>query len=165
MASYLGRRKFLATLGGAAAWPFAARAQQPRRVGVLIPHYAQTDREGQASVAAFTDTLQRLGWTDGRNVRVEYRWGAGETERAKTAAAELVRSAPDVIVVTTSPALGQLRQLTSTIPIVFVLVGDPVDSGFVASLARPGGNITGSKASSPRWAASGSECSRKRCPT
>jgi putative tryptophan/tyrosine transport system substrate-binding protein len=143
------RREFITLLGGVAAWPLGARAQQPRRVGVLIPHYAQTDREGQASVAAFIDTLQRLGWTDGRNVRIEYRWGAGDTERAKTAAAELVRSAPDAIVVTTSPALGQLRQLTSTIPIVFTLVGDPVDSGFVASLARPGGNITGFQAFEP----------------
>jgi ABC-type uncharacterized transport system substrate-binding protein len=147
------RREFIALLGSvAAAWPLAARAQQHermRRVGVLIATYAQTDREGQASVAAFTDTLQRLGWTDGCNVRIEYRWAAGETERAKTAAAELVRSAPDVIVVATSPALGQLRRLTSTIPIVFTQVGDPVDSGLVASLARPGGNITGFQAFEP----------------
>src|SRR6516165_7634925 len=101
MASYIERRKFLATLlgGAAAAWPLRARAQQPRRVGVLIPLYSQTDREGQASIAAFLDTFQKLGWSDGRNVRLEYRWGAGDVERAKVAAAELVRSAPDAIVV------------------------------------------------------------------
>jgi putative ABC transport system substrate-binding protein len=145
MASHIGRRKFLATLGGAAAaWPLAARAQQPRRIGVLIPQYSQTDREGQASIVAFLDTFQKLGWSDGRNVRVEYRWGgAGDAERAKAAAAELAHSAPDAIVVATTPALAELRRLTSTIPIVFIQIGDPVDSGFVASFARPGGNITG----------------------
>jgi putative ABC transport system substrate-binding protein len=140
----LRRRDFITLLGGAAAaWPLTARAQQPRRIGVLIANYAQTDREGQASVAAFLDTFQRLGWTDGRNVRIEYRWGAGDAERIKASAAELVRSGPDVIVVASSPALVELRRLTSTIPIVFTQVGDPVDSGFVASLALPGGNITG----------------------
>jgi putative ABC transport system substrate-binding protein len=138
------RREFITLLGGATvAWPLAARAQQPRRVGVLIANYSQTDREGQASIAAFLDTFQRLGWTDGRNVRIEYRWGAGDDERGKAAAAELVRSAPDAIVVATHPALAELHRLTSTIPIVFVQVGDQIDSGFVASLARPGGNITG----------------------
>ena len=106
-------------------------------------HYSQIDREGQASIAAFLDTFQRLGWTDGRNVRIEYRWGAGDAERAKSAAAELVRSTPDVIVVATSPALAQLQQLTSTTPIVFIQVGDPVAAGIVSSLARPGGNVTG----------------------
>src|ERR1700726_4622159 len=94
------RRDFIKVIAGsAAAWPFAARAQQPRRVGVLIPFYSQTDREGQASIAAFLDTFQRLGWADGRNVRIESRWGAGDAERTKAAAAELVRSAPDAIVV------------------------------------------------------------------
>jgi putative tryptophan/tyrosine transport system substrate-binding protein len=140
----LRRRDFITLLGGAAAaWPLAARAQQPRRIGVLMSNYAQTDREGQANAAAFLDTFQRLGWTDGRNVRIDYRWGAGDAERAKAAAAELIRSAPDVIVVATSPALAELRRLTSTIPIVFAQVADPVGSGFVAGLARPGGNVTG----------------------
>jgi putative ABC transport system substrate-binding protein len=144
------RRDFITLLGGAAAvWPLAARAQQPRRIGVLIANYAQTDREGQASIAAFLDTFQRLGWTDGRNVRIEYRWGAGDSERVKASAAELVRSAPDVIVVVGSPALAELHRLTSTIPIVFTQVGDPVDSGFVAGLARPGGNITGFQSFDP----------------
>ena len=123
----------------------AARAQQRavRRIGVLLAAYAQADREGQAVVAAFLDTLQRLGWTDGRNVRIEYRWGAGDADRIKASAAELVRSAPDAIVGSTGPAVAELHRLTGTIPIVFNQVADPVDSGFVANLARPGGNITG----------------------
>jgi putative ABC transport system substrate-binding protein len=144
------RREFITLLGGAAAsWPLAARAQQPRRVGVLIPPYSQTDREGQASIAAFLDTFQKLGWSDGRNVRVEPRWGAGDPERGKAAAAELVRSAPDAIVVVGSIGLAELERLTSTIPIVFVQVGDPISAGLVASLARPGGNITGFQAFEP----------------
>src|SRR5262249_35648967 len=93
-------------------------AQQPRRVGVLIPLYSQTDREGQAMIAAFLDTFQKLGWNDGRNVWIEYRWGAGDAERGKTAAAELVRSAPDAIVVATTPALGEVHRLTRAIPVV-----------------------------------------------
>ena len=137
------RRELITLLGGAAAWPLAARAQQPRRIGVLMSDYAQTDREGQARIAAFLDTFQRLGWTDGRNVRIDYRWDIGDAEHIKASAAELVHSAPDVIVVMATPALVELRRLTSTIPIVFTQVGDPVGNGFVAGLARPGGNITG----------------------
>jgi putative ABC transport system substrate-binding protein len=140
------RREFITLLGGvAAAWPYVARAQQPdrvRRIGMLI-HYSQTDREGQARIAAFLDTLQRLGWTDGRNVRIEYRWSAGDTGREKASAAEFVRSTPDMIVVANWTALAELQKLTSTIPVVFTQVSDPVDSGFVASLGRPGGNISG----------------------
>jgi putative tryptophan/tyrosine transport system substrate-binding protein len=116
MAIHIGRRVLLVTLGGAAAWPLAARAQQPgrmRRVGVLIPNYAQTDREGQACIAVFLDTLQKLGWAAGRNVQIEYRWGAGDAERAKAAAAELIRLAPDAIVVATTPALAELHRMTS----------------------------------------------------
>jgi len=143
------RRDFITLLGSAAAWPLAARAQQPRRVGVLIPSHSQTDREGQTSITAFLDTFQKLGWTDGRNVRIEYRWGAGDAERTKAAANELVHSAADVIVVASTPALAELHRLTSTIPLVFVQVGDPVDTGFVASLARPGGNITGFQSFEP----------------
>ena len=144
------RRDFIkVTVGSAASWPLAGRAQQPRRVGVLMPLYSKTDREGQASIAAFLDTFQKLGWTDGRNVRIEYRWGAGDAERTKAAANELVHSAADVIVVASTPALAELHRLTSTIPLVFVQVGDPVDTGFVASLARPGGNITGFQSFEP----------------
>src|SRR5271165_6197884 len=142
------RRDFIKVIGGTVPWPLAARAQQPRRVGVLT-FYSQTDREGQASIAAFLDTFQRLGWTDGRNVRIEYRWGDGDPERAKTAAAELVRSAPDAIVVAGGPFLDELQRLTSTTPIVFTQVGDPVAAGFVSSLARPGGNVTGFQAFEP----------------
>ena len=159
------RRELIAALGSAAAWPLAARAQQPRRVGVLIANYLQTDRKGQASVTAFLDTFRRLGWTDGGNVRIEYGWAAGDAERAKAAAAELVRSAPDAIVVSTSPALAELHRLTSTIPIVFVQVGDPVATGFVTNLARPGGNITGFQAFEPAMGGKWLECSRRRCPT
>ena len=141
------RREFISLLGGAAAsWPLGVSAQpadRVRRIAVLIATYAQTDREGQARVAAFLDTLQRLGWADGRNLRMEYRWGGGDVEQIKGAASELVRSTPDLIVVASNPALAELQRLTSTIPIVFAQVSDPDGSGFVASLARPGANITG----------------------
>src|SRR5262245_16774503 len=139
------RREFIAFIGvTAATWPLRARAQpdRVRRIGMLVL-YSQTDREGQARIAAFRDTLQRLGWTDGRNVRIEYRWIAGDPDREKASAAELVRSTPDLIVVSGWTALAELHRLTSTIPVVFTQVSDPVGSGFVASLARPGGNISG----------------------
>ena len=143
------RRDFITLLGGAAAWPLAARAQQIRRIGVLIPLYSQSDREAQATIAAFLDTFQKLGWIDGHNVHIEYRWGGGDAERAKAAAAELVRSAPDAIVVAGSSALAELQRLTSTTPIVFTQVGYPVAAGFVPSLAQPGGNVTGFQAFEP----------------
>jgi putative tryptophan/tyrosine transport system substrate-binding protein len=152
MTGHIRRREFMALLGGAAAWPLSARAQQGervRRVGMLIASFAQTDREGQTRIAAFLDTFQRLGWTDGRNVQIDYRWNAGVADRGKASAAELVRSAPDVIVVAANPALAELHRLTSTIPIVFTQVADPVGSGFVASLPRPGANITGFQTSDP----------------
>ena len=140
------RREFITLLGGVAvAWPLAAWSQQGervRRIGMLI-HYSQTDRESQTRIAAFLDTLQRLGWTDGRNARIEYRWSAGDAGREKASAAELVRSKPDVIVGSGWTALAELQRLTSVIPIVFTQVSDPVDSGFVAGLARPGANISG----------------------
>jgi putative ABC transport system substrate-binding protein len=138
------RRDFITLLGGAAgAWPFGARGQQLRRVGVLLGAYSQGDREGQANIAGFLGTFQRLGWTDGRNIKIEYRWGAGDADRIKALAAELVRSAPDALVVSSSQALAEIQRLTSTIPIVFAQIGDPVGTGFVAGLARPGGNLTG----------------------
>ena len=139
------RREFITLFGGAAAWPLAARAQQGervRRIGVLT-FYSQTDREGQARITAFLDTLQRLGWTEGRNVQIEYRWSGGDASREKASAAELVRSTPDVIVVAGWTALAELRKLISTIPIVFTQVSDPLGTGLVASLARPGANISG----------------------
>jgi putative ABC transport system substrate-binding protein len=141
------RREFIRLISGAAVvWPLAARAQplEPvRRIGMLIGNFAQTDREAQDRVAAFLDTFQKLGWADGRNVRIEYRWGAGNADHITVSAKELVRSAPDVIVSVANVALAELHWLTSTIPIVFIQVSDPVGTGFVVSLARPGGNISG----------------------
>ena len=140
------RRDFITLLGGGVAgWPLGVRAQQgdsARRIGILM-HYAQTDREGQVRIAAFLDTLQRLGWTEARNLRIEYRWSAGDAGREKASAAELVRSRPEVIVGAGWTALAELQRLTNMIPIVFTQVSDPVDSGFVASLTRPGANISG----------------------
>jgi putative ABC transport system substrate-binding protein len=140
------RREFIALLGGTAAWPLAVRAQQRekmRRIGLLLAAYTQTDREGQTRIAAFLDTLGRLGWNDGRNIQIEYCWAAGDADRGKAFAVELVRSAPDVIVVNGYPALAELHRLTKMVAIVFTQVSDPVGSALVASLARPGGNITG----------------------
>jgi ABC-type uncharacterized transport system substrate-binding protein len=139
------RREVITLLGGAAAWPLAAHAQQPermRRIGVLIP-YAADDPEGQARTAAFLQGLQQLGWTEGRNVRIDYRWSAGDADRARRYAAELVALAPDVILASGTSTVGPLLQATRTVPIVFPVIGDPVGAGFVDSLARPGGNATG----------------------
>ena len=147
MASYIRRRKFLATLlsGAAVAWPLAARAQQSermRRIGVLM-NLAESDPEGQARIAAFREGLAKLGWTEGRDVQIEYRWFAGEQERARAYAAELVQFKPDVIFAGTAPLLAALQRETRSLPVVFAQVSDPVGAGFVASLARPGSNITG----------------------
>ena len=144
MASHIERRKFLATLGGAAAWPLAARAQQGermRRIGMLTS-LAADDPQMSARDAAFWQALQELGWTVGRNLRVEQRWGAGDPERMRKHAAELAALAPDVILVT-GGATEWLLKATRTIPVVFVAIADPVAAGFVESLARPGGNATG----------------------
>jgi putative ABC transport system substrate-binding protein len=137
------RREFITLLGSAAAMPFAARAQQPRRIAVLFGAYTETDKAGQARLAAFLKTLRELGWEDGRNLHIAYRWGAGQTEQNNRFVTELVQSAPDAIVITSDPVLAQLHRLTSTIPIVFTQVSEPAGSGIVASLARPGGNKTG----------------------
>jgi putative tryptophan/tyrosine transport system substrate-binding protein len=146
MAIHIRRREFIFTLGGAAAaWPLAARAQQPagmRRIGVLAA-YAEHDPEAQVRVTAFRQALQGLGWTEGGNVVIEYRWGAGDADRARTFAAEMTALKPDVILAHGTPAVTALRAATRTIPVVFVSVIDPVGAGHVQSLARPGGNITG----------------------
>jgi putative ABC transport system substrate-binding protein len=140
------RREFITLIGGAAAaWPLAARAQQTervRRIGVLM-NLASDDAEGQARLAAFHQGLQQLGWTVGRNVQIDYRWGAGNADRIRKFAAELIAVAPDAILSTGSPSVAAFQQATRTVPIVFVTVVDPVSSGFVDTLARPGGNITG----------------------
>jgi len=139
------RRKFIALIGGAAAWPLAARAQQGepmRRIGALMSTAAD-DPEGQARIAAFQQGLQQFGWTIGRNVRIDSRWPVGDSGRTRRYAAELVALAPDVILATGSAAAAPLLQATRTVPVVFVIVPDPVGAGFVNSLARPGGNATG----------------------
>jgi putative tryptophan/tyrosine transport system substrate-binding protein len=138
------RREFLSLLGGAAgAWPFAAQAQQRvRRIGVLM-HLAEDDPDGQKRLTAFQQGLQEAGWTVGRNVAIEVRWAAADVESMKRFAKELAAHQPDLIFVTSTPATAAMVQATRTIPIIFVLVADPVGSGFVASLPRPGGNVTG----------------------
>ena len=140
------RRAFLKLVGGSAvAWPLVARAQQPermRRIGVLMG-YAESDRQGQANVAAFRMGLQKLGWTEGRNVAIEYRWAAAEADLVQQFAKELVALQPDLILTQNTPITAAVLQQTRTIPIIFANVSDPVGSGFVAGLPRPGGNVTG----------------------
>jgi putative tryptophan/tyrosine transport system substrate-binding protein len=139
------RRKFISLLGGAAAWPLAARAQQPdriRRIGVLM-NRAADDPQAQASVAAFVQGLQQLGWTDGRNVHIDTRWTGGNAEDTRKYAAELVALAPDVIQASGASTVGALLKVTRTVPIVFAATADPVGASLVASMARPGGNATG----------------------
>jgi putative tryptophan/tyrosine transport system substrate-binding protein len=144
MAIHIGRRYCITLLGGAAAaWPLAAQAQQPamRRIGVLMG--VADDREGQARVTALKQGLQELGWTDRGNIQIETRFGGADAGRIRAHAAELVALAPDVIVGQTTPVIRALRHATSFIPIVSAAVNDPVEQGFVSSLAHPGGNITG----------------------
>ena len=140
------RRDFVKGIAGSAtAWPLAARAQQSepmRRIGVLYAT-AQTDPLIQPWDAAFRKQLDDLGWVDGRTVHIDYRWGAGNIDRTQQSARELVRLAPDVLFAITTPATAALQRETQTIPTAFAVVSDPIGSGFVASLARPGGNITG----------------------
>lgn len=139
------RRDLAKVIAGAAVWPIAAHAQQPekmRRIGVLSS-LAETDSEAQAWDAAFRTRLIELQWIDGRNVHIEYRWGAGSVDRMQLFAKELVRLNPDVLVTISTPATAALQAETRTIPIVFAWVSDPVGSRFVSSLANPGGNITG----------------------
>jgi ABC-type uncharacterized transport system substrate-binding protein len=142
----VNRRTFISLLGGAAgAWPLAARAQQPermRRIGFL-QGLAESDPEAQARTAAFRQELEALGWTEGRNIRIDYRFAGGNAARVQAYAAELVNLSPDLIVAHSSPVVAALKQATSTIPIIIAVVNDPLGQGFVASLARPGGNITG----------------------
>jgi putative tryptophan/tyrosine transport system substrate-binding protein len=144
------RREFLSALGGAAAapampWPFAARAQQTeriRRIGALM-YLAAENPDSPPRVAAFARGLQELGWIEGRNIRIDYRWGGGDLDRVRRYSAELVALTPDVILVSSGSALAALQNATRTVPIVFVNVSDPVGAGYVVSLARPGANTTG----------------------
>jgi ABC-type uncharacterized transport system substrate-binding protein len=139
------RRSLITLFGGAAAWPLVARAQQPERVrhiGVLVG-FGENDPESPARIAAFRHGLERLGWKEGHNVRVEYRWGAGDPTRMRAHAQALIGLSPDVLVAESTPATAALQAETQSTPIVFLQAGNPIGSGFVASFARPGGNLTG----------------------
>jgi putative ABC transport system substrate-binding protein len=139
------RRDFIAGLGGAAAWPLVARAQQGdrvRRIGVLMG-FDENDPDGKLQLSALTQALAGLGWTDGRNVRMDVRWAGGDINRTQALAQELVGLQPDIIVAGTTPQTVALQRLTQTIPIVFANVGDPVASNLVAALNQPGRNMTG----------------------
>src|SRR5215471_12821220 len=145
------RREFIALAGGAAAWPLTARAQQPNRmrlVGVLMA-FPETDSAAQSWLAAFRAALANLGWTEGSNLRIELRWSANDPDKNRMFAKELVDLRPDAIFSQSTPAIGVLARETQTIPIVFAGVTDPIGSGFAASLAHPGGNITGFTVNDP----------------
>jgi putative ABC transport system substrate-binding protein len=139
------RRDFISVVAGAAAWPLPARAQQAdgvRRIGILMA-YSERDREGQANVVAFREGLQKLGWTDGRNLRIDSRWAALDAKAMQRFAKELVALQPELVLSSSTPTTAALLQETHTIPIIFASIVDPVGSGFIASLSRPGGNVTG----------------------
>src|SRR5262249_55731392 len=142
----LQRREFITVLGGAAAtWSLAAQAQQGervRRIGVLMA-FAENDREYQTNLAAFREELQKLGWTEGRNIQIDYRWAGLDLELMRRYTRELIALQPDVILSSSSPTTASLLQETRSIPIIFANIADPVGSGLVASLSRPGGNATG----------------------
>jgi len=161
------RREFITLLGGAAvAWPAAARAQQAdrvRRIGVLVG--SADNAQGQSRVTAFRQTLEALGWTEGRNARIDLRWGAAETERTQIFAREIVGLNPDVIFGETTPVIAAILRESGNIPIVFVNVSDPVGSGFVESLARPGGLVTGFISNEPSLASKWLELLKEAAPS
>jgi putative tryptophan/tyrosine transport system substrate-binding protein len=136
------RRELLAGLGAAAAWPHGARAQQPRRIGVLMG-YAESDPEAQVWIAAFRDGLQKLGWAQGHNVRIDIRWAKADAGSMQRFAEELIALKPELVLSSSTASTAALLERTRAIPIIFGIVADPIGSGFVASLARPGGNVTG----------------------
>ena len=142
----MNRREFITLLGGAGAWPVAAHAQQAgqvQRIGMLTAATPADDPDGRARLAVFLQALQQLGWTEGHNVRIDYRWGLGDANNIRKYAMELAALSPDVILSVGTASMGALLQVTRTVPIVFVSVADPVGAGFVDSLSRPGGNATG----------------------
>ena len=164
MTANMKRRDFITLVGGAAAaWPLAARAQpdRVRRIGFLTT-LSESDSEVKGWLTAFQAEMQMLGWTLGRNLSIEYRWPGSNPERLRSSAAELVKMAPDLIFVAATPALAALHRESQSLPIVFVQVSDPVKLGFVGSLTRPGGNITGLAPSNIRSAANGSNYSKIR---
>ena len=146
MAIYVRRREFIVTLGGmVAAWPLASHAQQPermRRIGVLML-YPENDPQGQARATAFQQGLQQLGWIVGRNVQIDFKWGFGDADWLRSAAADLLQQAPDLILANGTPAALTMRQASSTVPVIFIAGSDPVVDGLVPSLAHPVGNLTG----------------------
>jgi len=160
----LKRREVISLLSGAAAaWALTARAQQSdrmRRIGVLMS-YAQTDPEGQRYVAKLLEALEQMGWVQGRNLQIELRWGGGDRDRIQRQAAELAELKPDLILGQATPAVAALHRTTRTIPIVFVNVSDPIGSGFVESLPRPGGNMTGFSNFEAAMGANGWSCSSR----
>ena len=142
----MNRRAFITVLGGAAAWPLPARAQQPERmprIGALIGGAAETDPESRGRVAALREGLAQRGWSEGHNIRIDYRWAGTDPDRIRAFAVELVATAPEAIFVNSTPATIGVLQATRSIPIVFATVSDPVGDGIVTSFARPGGNVTG----------------------
>jgi putative ABC transport system substrate-binding protein len=160
------RREFITLLGGVVAWPITAGAQQTdrmRRIGVLMG-FAESDREGQTFVAAFREALQKLGWAEGGNIRIDYRWTGLDRELIQRFAKELVTLQPDLILTQSTPATTELLRQTRTIPIVFALVADPIGSGFVASFPQPGGNITGFVTMEPTMAAKWLELLKEIAP-
>jgi putative tryptophan/tyrosine transport system substrate-binding protein len=162
------RRDFITLLGGAATtWPLVARAQpsdRMRRIGVLMP-FAEGDPEGQAGDIALREGLEKLRWTIGRNLQIDYRWGIDDVEKTQAATAELLAQAPDVIMASTSRVVATLQQATHTVPIVFTSIYEPVAQGFVQSLAHPGGNITGFTAVEASVGAKWLELLKKIAPT
>src|SRR5215831_11012584 len=160
------RRDFIAVVSGAVAWPLAARAQQAdriRRIGVLMA-YASTDPEGQALLAEFTRHLAELGWAEGRNLRIDVRWGGSNVDLLHTFAKELIGLQPDLLLTSSTPTTAALARQTQTIPIIFTLVADPVGNRFVASLSHPGGNITGFSVLEPSVASKSFELLRELAP-
>ena len=154
------RRDFIAVLSGAAAWPLVAHAQQAermRRIGVLMG-FDERDEVWQSYLTSLKQRLQELGWIEGRNLRIYYRFAGESTERARNAAEELVALAPDLIFVSTNPVLSAVLKATRSIPVVFTWVSDAMGSGFIASLAHPGGNVTGFHNSNRSSAGNGCRC-------
>jgi putative ABC transport system substrate-binding protein len=146
MTAFIGRREFITLLGGAAAaWPIGAKAQQPdrmRRIGILMPA-GMDDADALDRLSAFQGALEQLGWAEGRNMRMERRWGTSDAATMRKNAQDLIALTPDVILANGSASMGPLLEVTRTVPIVFVTVADPVGAGYINSLARPGGNVTG----------------------
>lgn len=136
------RREFFGVLGGAAALPLAARAQQTMRRVAILMATRDTDPEGQARFKGFLEGFRRLGWIEGKNVHIDVRWAHGSADRTRQLAAEFVALAPDIIVANSTTAIAAIKRVTTSIPVVFVMVSEPVAQGFIASMARPGGNIT-----------------------